>query len=46
MHKYDTEFPEEYLPDWCEYMDITEQEFFDTIEKFRSPHLWHKENGD
>ena len=42
VHKYDTEFPSEYLNDWLTYMDISEDQFFSTIENFRSPHLWHK----
>jgi N-acetyl sugar amidotransferase len=45
VHKYDTEFPTEFLNDWLEYMSITEEEFFGAIEKFRSPHLWNKVNG-
>jgi len=27
-------------------MDITMQQYHDAIEKFRSPHLWHKVNSN
>ena len=31
-----------YFNDCLKYMDITENEFFETIEKFRPAHLWTK----
>ena len=27
-------------------MSITQEEFFETIEKFRPPHIWKKVNGE
>ena len=30
----------------CNYMNITMQEYYDAIEKFRSPHLLKKVNGE
>ena len=46
VKKYDGEFPKKYFKDCLEYMSITEDEFFDTIEKFRPPHIWEKVNGE
>ena len=43
VKKFDSEFPTNYFKDFLEYINLTEREFFDTIEKFRSSHLWKKE---
>ena len=45
IKRFDGEFPKQYIEDCCKYMDITLQQYHDAIEKFRSPHLWHKING-
>lgn len=45
VKRFDGEFPRQYISDCCEYMDISEQRYHDVIEEFRTPHLWHKENG-
>ena len=45
VKKFDGEFPKKYFKDCLNYMGITEKEFFETIEKFRPPHIWKKENG-
>lgn len=29
-----------------EYINMTEKEFFEISERFRSPHLWKKEGGE
>ena len=42
VKKFDGEFPKKYFNDCLKYMDITENEFFETIEKFRPAHLWTK----
>ena len=44
VKKFDGEFPKKYFKDCLNYMGITEKEFFETIEKFRPPHIWKKEN--
>lgn len=44
--KLDVKFPRQYIKDCCNYMDITMQQYQDAIEKFRSPHLWHKVNSN
>jgi N-acetyl sugar amidotransferase len=42
VNKYDQEFPQKYFKDFLEYIQISEEEFHQTIDKFRSPHLWEK----
>ena len=45
VKKYDDEFPKKYFKEFLEYIEIDEEEFFLTIDNFRSPHLWNKD-GD
>ncbi|MGE4398766.1 MAG: N-acetyl sugar amidotransferase [Campylobacterales bacterium] len=45
VKKYDSELPTKYLGEILNYMDITEDKFWEIINKARSPHLWEK-NGD
>ncbi|MBL8483220.1 MAG: N-acetyl sugar amidotransferase, partial [Rhodocyclaceae bacterium] len=42
VHKYDQEFPQRYYAAFLEYIDMSETEFWQTVDKFRSPHLWEK----
>ena len=45
VKKYDGEFPAKHFKDFLEYIDITEEYFWEVIDSFRSPHLWEKVNG-
>lgn len=45
VHKYDQEFPQKYFKEFLEYIDISEKQFFETVDRFRSPHLWEKVDG-
>ena len=45
VQKYDQEFPQKYFKEFLAYIDVTENEFFATVDRFRSPHLWKLENG-
>jgi len=45
VKKYDQEFPKKYFQEFLEYIDISEEEFWNTVDKFRSPHLWEKKNN-
>ncbi len=45
VKKYDGEFPRKYFKDFLSHTNLTEEKFFKTIDKFRSPHLWDKING-
>jgi len=42
VKKYDSEFPDKYFKEFLEYIDISEEEFWEIIDKNRSPHLWEK----
>ncbi len=44
VHKYDGEFPKKYFPEFLEYIGITEEKFWETIDRNRSPHLWEKKS--
>lgn len=46
VKKYDAEFPSKFFPEILEYMDITEERFWQVIDQARSPHLWKRENGE
>jgi len=45
VKRFDGEFPSDFIQDCCEYMDISIQDYNDTIEKFRTKHLWKKAYG-
>jgi N-acetyl sugar amidotransferase len=45
VKKFDQEFPEKYFLEFLEYIDMSENEFWETIDQFRSPHLWEKIDG-
>lgn len=46
VKKYDTEFPSKYFKDFIDYIDITEELFHETVDRFRSPHIWKKHQGE
>ena len=46
VEKYDAEFPRIYFKEFLEYIDTTEEEFLETIDKHRSPHIWKKVNNE
>ena len=46
VNKYDREFPNKYFMDFLNYIDTTESEFWETVDKFRSPHLWEKDSDN
>lgn len=45
VHKYDQEFPQKYFKEFIEYIGISEKQFFETVDRFRSPNLWAKLDG-
>ncbi len=45
VRKYDGEFPQKYFKYFLEYCSITEEEFWDIVDSWRSDHIWKKENG-
>jgi hypothetical protein len=46
VEKYDNEFPNIYFKEFLEYIDTTEDKFWDTMDKHRSPHIWKKVDGE
>ncbi len=46
VNKYDLEFPAKYFKEFLNYIDTSEAEFHAIVDRFRSPHLWHKVDGE
>jgi len=46
VKRYDGEFPKKYFREFLEYIGITEENFWQIINKFRSPHIWKRVNGE
>ena len=45
IKKYDSEFPKKYFKEFLKYISINEKRFWEIIDRFRSPHLWKKNNN-
>ena len=43
---YDGEMPDALVHKFLDYFDITEKEFWEVIDSFRSPDIWEKVNGE
>ena len=46
IRKYDGEFPQEHFAWTLDYLDITEEKYWEIIDAARSPHLWKKTNNN
>lgn len=46
VRQYDTEFPSTFFKEFLDYIDLDQDVFFETLDKFRSPHLWSNEFGE
>jgi len=46
VKRYDGEFPQKYFKDFLEYLDISEEKFWEVIDSYRPPHLWEKIEGE
>jgi N-acetyl sugar amidotransferase len=46
VKRYDAEFPQKYFKEILEYIDSTEERFWNIINNARSPHLWTRDNGE
>ena len=46
MNKYDGEFPQKHFKEVLDYMDISEEHYWEVIDNARSPHLWEKIEGN
>ncbi len=40
MRRYEGEFPEKYFKDFLEYLDISEDHFWEVVDSWRPKHLW------
>jgi hypothetical protein len=40
------EFPSRYFADFLEYISISEGQFYETLDKFRPPHIWKKDKDE
>ena len=45
VKKYDSEIPMRHFKETLNYLQITEEIYWEVIDSWRSPHLWEKENG-
>ncbi|MDP8230766.1 MAG: N-acetyl sugar amidotransferase [Candidatus Gorgyraea atricola] len=45
VRRYDGELPKKYFKETLEYLDLTEDDFWNVVDSFRQPHLWVKANG-
>ena len=46
VRRYDGEFPDRYFQDFLDYIGIDEARFRQTIDSYRSPHLWRKSGNE
>jgi N-acetyl sugar amidotransferase len=46
VNRFDGEFPDRYFDDVMKYIDMDPEYFHQLTDKFRSPHLWTKINGE
>lgn len=45
VKRFDGEFPERYFGEVMDYLEIRPEEFHETCNRFRSPHLWAKDSS-
>ena len=45
VKKYDGEFPAKHFHEFLEFAEITEKEFWEVIDSWRSDHIWKKREG-
>lgn len=45
VKRFDGEFPDRYFEDVMNYIEMQPQQFHDLCDKFRSPHLWGKDES-
>jgi N-acetyl sugar amidotransferase len=46
VKRYDDEFPARYFEVFLEYVDLTKDEFWEVVDRFRLPHIWKKEGNN
>jgi N-acetyl sugar amidotransferase len=46
MKRYEGEFPKKYFKEFLEYLDISEEHFWEVVDSWRAPHLWKQVQGE
>ena len=46
VKQFDQEFPEKYFKEFCNYISLSKSEFFEVVDRNRSPHLWEQQSGE
>src|SRR3990167_2195055 len=46
VKRFDGEFPQKYFKEFLAYIDVSEKQFWKTIDSFRDSHLWEKVKGE
>ena len=46
IKRYDQEFPNKFYKEFLEYIDTSEEDFWTSVDSYRSPHLWKKVEGE
>lgn len=46
VKKFDGEFPDKYFNEIMEYIEMKPEHFHELCDRFRSPHLWEKRDGN
>jgi N-acetyl sugar amidotransferase len=45
VRQFDGEFPRRWFKEFLTYLDITEEHFWNVVDRYRQPHIWKQENG-
>lgn len=45
VRKFDGELPQKWMPEICDYLDISFDEFLSVANSYRADHLWHRKVG-
>lgn len=46
VKQFDGELPQRYFQDIMDYLEMTREDFVSLCDRFRSPHLWVRDNGE
>lgn len=46
VRRYDGEFPQKYFKEFLEYLDITEEHFWNVVDSWRRPNIWEKDGAN
>jgi hypothetical protein len=45
VRRFDGEFPRRWFGEFLKYLNITEEHFWNVVDRFRQPHIWARQNG-